>query len=151
MKSLCYTYSYKRSNEGCLQSWKSVKIKDLQKIMNWMSVRQAENYHSWMDVTRILAKKQPVYLFEKLSVALQERQHGHDTRHGAQQVEPRLALIRSSWLYRVVADMQRMPRDLPGMLAGGAAETWPTGPGSGPGSLVTHSEMAICSLLTLFP
>ena len=87
--------------------------------MNWMSVRQAENYHSWMDVTRILAKKQPVYLFEKLSVALQERQHGHDTRHGAQQVEPRLALIRSSWLYRVVADVQRMPRDLLGMLAGG--------------------------------
>ena len=52
-------------------------------------------------------------------MALQERQHGHDTLHSARQVEPRLALIRSSWLYRVTADMKRMPRDLLDMPMGG--------------------------------
>ena len=101
---------------------KSAKIKDLQKTMYWMSVRQAAKYHRLLEAKRILTTKQPVYLFEKLSVALQERQHGHDTRHGAQQVEPRLALIRSSWLYRVVADMRRMPRDLLDMPAGGSRD-----------------------------
>ena len=39
--------------------------------------------------------------------------------HGAQEVEPRLALIRSSWLYRVVADMKSKPRDLLDMPMGG--------------------------------
>ena len=91
---------------------KNVKIKDLQRMTNWMSVRQASQFHSLMEARRILNTKQPVYLFEKLTASLQERQHNYDTRHGARQAEPRLALIRSSWLYRVTADMRRMPPDL---------------------------------------
>ena len=51
-------------------------------------------------------------MFDKLTAALQARQHNYDTRHGAVAAEPRLALLRSSWLHRVVSDMRRMPRDL---------------------------------------
>ena len=88
---------------------KSVAFRDLQRMTNWLSVRQVAQYHSLMEARRILMMRQPVYLYNKLSAALQEGQHEHDTRHGARQVEPRLALIRSSWLYRVTADMKRMP------------------------------------------
>ena len=101
---------------------KSVRIKDLQKMTNWLSVRQAAQYHSLMEARRILSTKQPVYLYDKLSAALQERQHGHDTRHGARQAAPRLALIESSWLYRVTADMRRMPRDLLDLPVGGSRD-----------------------------
>ena len=75
-----------------------------------------------MEARRILSTKQPVYLYNKLSTALQERQHGHDTRHGAHQAAPRLALIKSSWLYRVAADMKRMPWDLLQLPAGGSRD-----------------------------
>ena len=101
---------------------KSVKIKDLQKMTNWFSIKQAAKYHSLMDARRILNTKQPVHLYSKLSAALQEREHGNDTRHGARQPEPRLALIRSSWLHRVAADMRRMPRDLLDMPPGGSID-----------------------------
>ena len=101
---------------------KSVKIKDLQRMTNWFSIKQAAKYHSLMDARRILNTKQPVYLHSKLSAALQERDHGHDTRHGARQPEPRLALIRSSWLHRVVADMRRMPQELLSMPVGGSRD-----------------------------
>ena len=63
-----------------------------------------------------------MYLYKKLSAALQERRHGHDTRHGARQAAPSLALIESSWLYRVTADMGRMPRDLLNMPVGGSRD-----------------------------
>ena len=56
--------------------------------------------------------QQPVYLYQKLSTALQGRQHQHNTRHGFQQAAPRLALIQSSWLHRAVADLRRLPRDI---------------------------------------
>ena len=98
---------------------KSVSIRDLQRMTHWLSVRQAAKYHSLMDARRILMTQQPVYLYNKLTAGLQERQHGHDTRHGAREVEPRLALIRSSWLHRVTADLRRMPRDLPQLPVGG--------------------------------
>ena len=98
---------------------KIVRIRDLQKMTNWLSVRQAAQYHSLMEARRILSTKQPVYLYDKLSAALQERQHGHDTRHGARQAAPRLALIESSWLHRVTADMRRMPPDLLQLPVGG--------------------------------
>ena len=101
---------------------KSVKIKDLQRMTNWFSIKQAAKYHSLMDARRILNTKQPVYLYSKLSAALQERDHAHDTRHGARQPEPRLALIRSSWLHRVVADMRRMPQELLNMPVGGSRD-----------------------------
>ena len=101
---------------------KSVSLKNLQKMTNWMSVRQAAKYHSLMEARRTLSTHQPVYLYNKLSVALQERRHGHDTRHGARQAAPRLALIESSWLYRVTADMRRMPRELLDMPVGGSRD-----------------------------
>ena len=91
-------------------------------MCNWMTVKQAAKYHSLMDARRILNTKQPTYLYSKLVTALQERQHGHDTRHGAREIEPRLALIRSSWLYRVVADMRRMPQELLNMPVGGSRD-----------------------------
>ena len=91
---------------------KSVRIKDMQKMTNWLSIRQAAQVHSLMEARRILKTQQPVYLFGKLTVALQARQHGYNTRHSAVQAEPRIALIRSSCLYMVTADMRRMPRDL---------------------------------------
>ena len=62
---------------------KSVRVKDLQRMTNWLSARQAAQYHSLMEARRILSTKQPVYLYSKLSAALQERNHGHNTRHGA--------------------------------------------------------------------
>ena len=34
------------------------------------------------EARRILATQQPVYLFNKLTAALRERQHGYGTRHG---------------------------------------------------------------------
>ena len=98
---------------------KSVRIKDLQKTTGWLSIRQAAQFHSLMEARRILHTHQPVYLFDKLTAALQARQHGYDTRHGAVAAEPRLALIRSSWLHRVTADLRRMPRDLPQLPVGG--------------------------------
>ena len=91
-------------------------------MTNWFSVRQAAKYHSLMEARRILATKQPVYLYGKLSAAMQERQHAHDTRHGARPAAPRLALIESSWLHRVVADMRRMPRALLVMPVGGSRD-----------------------------
>ena len=99
---------------------KIVKIRDLQKFTNWLSKKQADKYHSLMEARRILNTQQPVYLYNKLMAALQEWQHGHDTRQGVQQAEPRLASIRSSWLHRVAADMTRMPRDLLDMRVGGS-------------------------------
>ena len=101
---------------------KSVRVKDLQRMTNWLSSRQAAQYHSLMEARRILSTKQPVYLYSKLSAALQERQHGHNTRHGTRPAAPRLALIESSWRYRVVADMGRMPRDLLNMPVGGSRD-----------------------------
>ena len=101
---------------------KSVRIKDLQRMTNWFSVKESGKYHSLMEARRILNTKQPLYLYTKLAAALQEQQHVHDTRHGPHQAEPRLALIRSSWLHRVVADMRRMPRDLLEMPVGGSRD-----------------------------
>ena len=101
---------------------KSVRITNLQRMVGWLSVRQAVKYHSLMEARRILSTKQPLYLYAKLSAALQERQHGHDTRHGARPAAPRLALIEASWLYRVVADMRRMPRELVDLPVGGSRD-----------------------------
>ena len=98
---------------------KSVRIKDLLKMTGWLSIRQAAQFHSLMEARRILNTHQPVYLFDKLTAALQARPHAYDTRHGAVAAEPRLALLRSSWLHRVVADMRRMPRDLLQLPVGG--------------------------------
>ena len=56
------------------------------------------------------------------SMSVQERQHGHNTRHGTRPAAPRLALIESSWRYRVVADMRRMPRELLDMPVGGSKD-----------------------------
>ena len=81
-------------------------------MTKWMSIRQAVKYHSLMEARRIMMNQEPVYLYQKLSTALQGRQHQHDTRHGSQQDTPRLALIQSSWLHRVVADLRRLPRDI---------------------------------------
>ena len=75
-----------------------------------------------MVARRILITQQPQYLYQKLTKSLlfeSERQHNHDTRYGAFQAAPRLALISASWLYRVVADMKRIPRDLLDMPMGG--------------------------------
>ena len=51
-------------------------------MVGLLSVRQAAIYHSLMEARRILSTKQPLYLYDKLSAALQERQHGHDTPAG---------------------------------------------------------------------
>ena len=91
---------------------KSTKISDLQRMTGWMSIRQSVKYHSLMEARRILTSQQPAYLYTKLSTALQGRQHEHDTRHGGQLAAPRLALVESSWLHRVVADYLRLPRDI---------------------------------------
>ena len=63
-----------------------------------MSIRQAVKYHNLMKARIILMNQQPVYLYQKLSTALQGQQHQHDTRHGSQQAAPGLACphIRSS-------------------------------------------------------
>ena len=63
-----------------------MRITDLQKMVGWLSVRQAVKYHSLMEARRILSTKQPLYLYAKLSAALQERQHSHNTRHGARRM-----------------------------------------------------------------
>ena len=91
---------------------KSTRISDLQKMTGWMSIRQSVKYHSLMEARRILTSQQPAYLYKKLSTALQGRQHRHDTRHGGQPAVPRLALVESSWLHRVVADYWKLPRDM---------------------------------------
>ena len=91
-------------------------------MTNGMSVRQAAKYHSLMEARRILATQQPVYLFNKLTAALRERQHGYGTRHSARQAGPRLAPIESSWFYHVTADMERMPRELLQLPVGGSRD-----------------------------
>ena len=91
---------------------KSVKIEDLQQRTGWLSIRQAVMYHSLMDARRVMTTRQPTYLHHKLSGALTEGQRLHNTRHGAQQAAPRLALIQSSWLPRAAAGYRRLPRDL---------------------------------------
>ena len=90
-------------------------MEELQKRTNWLSVRQAAIFHSLMVARRILCTQQPRYLHGKLSEALrfeQERQHDYGTRHGAVLAAPRLALISSSWLYRVVEVYRRLPGDI---------------------------------------
>ena len=70
---------------------KSVKLEELYKQTNWLSVRQSAVYHSLMAARRILCTQQPRYLYNKLSEALRferERQHDHDTRFGAVQAAP---------------------------------------------------------------
>ena len=91
---------------------KSAKIADLQRMTNWMSVRQLAKYHSLMEARRILSNQEPQYLYNRLSAVLLAGQHNHNTRHGAQPAAPRLALVESSWLHRVVADYRRLPRDI---------------------------------------
>ena len=91
---------------------KSAKIADLQTMTKWMSVRQSAKYHSLMEARRILTNQEPQYLYNKLTTALLAGQHNHNTRHGAQPAAPRLALVESSWLHRVVADYRRIPRDI---------------------------------------
>ena len=68
-----------------------------------------------MDARRILTTKQPQYLHKKLSEAIQfetVRHHNYNTRHGAILAAPRLALISSSWLYRVVELYRGLPGDI---------------------------------------
>ena len=69
-----------------------------------------------MVARRVLTTEQPKYLFIKLSEALQlqnERSHNHGTRHGTiLPAAPRLALISSSWLHRVVELYRRLPGDI---------------------------------------
>ena len=92
---------------------KSTRISDLQRMTGWMSIRQSVKYHSLMEARRILTShQQPAYLYQKLYTALQGRQHNYQTRHGAQLAAPRLALVESSWLHRVVADYQGLPMDI---------------------------------------
>ena len=104
---------------------KSVKVEELQKQTNWLSVRQAAVYHSLMAARRILSSKQPCYLYGKLSKALRienERSHDYGTRHGATLAAPRLALISSSWLYRVVDLYRSLPRDIVELPVGGSRD-----------------------------
>ena len=95
---------------------KSVKVEELQKRTRWLSVRQAVVYHSLMVARRVLTTEKPKYLFIKLSEVLQlqnERSHNHGTRHNTiLPAAPRLALISSSWLHRVVELYRRLPGDI---------------------------------------
>ena len=58
-------------------------------------------------------------LYHKLCGALEAGKRLHNTRHGAQQAAPRLALIAASWLYRAAAGYRRLPRDLVALPRGG--------------------------------
>ena len=99
---------------------KSVTVEELQRRTRWLSVKQAAAYHSLMDARRILNTKQPRYLYQKLSKALSiERQHNYNTRHGAVEAAPRLALISSSWFYRVMDLYRRLPVDMKELPMGG--------------------------------
>ena len=101
---------------------KSVKTEELQRRTRWLSVRQAAAYHSLMVARRILITQQPQYLYQKLTKSLRfenERQHNHDTRYGAFQAAPRLALISASWLYRVVEMYRSLPEVMKELPAGG--------------------------------
>ena len=104
---------------------KSVKVEDLQKRTNWLSLRQAIIYHSMMAARRILSTKQPCYLYGKLSEALwieNERSHNYRTRHGVTLAAPHLALISSSWLYRVVKLYRCLPHDMVELPVGGSRD-----------------------------
>ena len=101
---------------------KSTRLADLQRMTGWMSIRQSVKYHSLMEARRILTSQQPTYLYKKLSTALQGRQHDYQTRHGGQLAAPRLALVESSWLHRVVADYRGLPRDIVGLPKIGARD-----------------------------
>ena len=59
-----------------------------------------------------MTTRQPAYLHHKLSLALAEGERLHNTRYGAQQAAPRLALIQSSWLHRAAAGYRRLPGSL---------------------------------------
>ena len=88
-------------------------------------MRQAAVYHSMMAARRILSTKQPCYLYNKLSEALRienERSHDYGTRHGVTQAAPRLALISSSWLYRVVHLYRSLPGDMVELPVGGSRD-----------------------------
>ena len=41
---------------------RSVKIEELQKRTNWLSVRQVIMYHSLMKARRVLVTREPLYL-----------------------------------------------------------------------------------------
>ena len=105
---------------------KSVRVEELQRRTNWLSVRQAAIYHSLMAARKILCTQQPKYLYEKLSEALRferERQHDYETRYGAVQAAPRLALISASWRYRVVELYRSLPADIMELPVGGSGDT----------------------------
>ena len=89
---------------------RSVKIEELQRRTNWLSVRQAVMYHSLMEARRVLVTGEPRYLYERLTNGRLEPLH--QTRHGAVPPGPRLALTRSSWRFRVLEAQERLPREL---------------------------------------
>ena len=91
---------------------KSTRISDLQRMTGWMSIRQSVKYHSLMEARRILTIQQPGYLYKKLYITLQGRQHDYHTRHSGKLPASRLVLVESSWLHRVVADYRGLPRDI---------------------------------------
>ena len=78
-----------------------------------------------MAARRVPTTKQPCYLYSKLSEALHrdnERSHDYETRHGSTQAAPRLALISSSWLYRVVRLYRSLPADIVELPVGGSGD-----------------------------
>ena len=101
---------------------KSIKIEELQKRTGWMSVRQSVMFHSLMDARRVMSTQQPAYLYRKLCGALETGDRLHNTRNGAQQAAPRLALIEASWLHRAAAGYRRLPRDLVALPRGGGRD-----------------------------
>ena len=91
---------------------RSVKIEELQRRTNWLSVRQAVMYHSLMEARRVLVTREPQYLYQRLTSTRAEATIQTRTRHGAVAPAPRLALTQSSWRYRVLEAQERLPRDL---------------------------------------
>ena len=95
---------------------KSVRIEELLEITNWLSVRQAVAYYSLMEARRVLTTMEPSYLYNVLTSSTPTSQY--NTRHGALPPRPCLSLVESSWRYRVMRDMERLPRELVNMSRG---------------------------------
>ena len=95
-------------------------------LFKLLSVRQAVVYHSLLVARKVLTTEQPKYLYRKQSEALQlqnERSHNYGTRHCTiQPAAPRLALISTTWLYRVEELYRRLPRDIVGLPLGGSKD-----------------------------
>ena len=96
------------------KSSRQLSVKQTLQVIGWPSVQQMGLIDSLTQVKKVLTKKEPIYLYEKLvgtQVPL------YTTRLVAAgelrpSVEPRTRLCASGWRHRMLAEWPKVPREI---------------------------------------